>query len=160
MVGGRVYRGNPRRRHRRRYHRNPLGSGIVRQVTDLGTGALAALAGAAAGRTVSSLIPFGGTDPIMNFVKGAVVAIGIRMVAPKVGLNARLADLASIGAIMGPTKDLVVSFVPQASAFLGEGPMAMPRMIRQPRRLASYSGTPEVSDGLSSYSGGGVEVYE
>jgi hypothetical protein len=147
------YTRNPRRRHR--YRRNPAG-GIVRQTTDLMLGAGAALVGAAAGRAVGNLIPFGQSDPVMGFVKGVAVAIGIRMVGPKVGLSPRLAELAAVGAIMGPTKDLIVSFVPQAGQFLGAGPMAFPRPIYTPRRLAAYSGAPAIGDGdgLGSYSGG------
>jgi hypothetical protein len=154
----RRYRSNPRRRHRtriRHYRRNPgMGGGIVRQTGDLFLGAGVALVGAAAGRTISNVIPFGQGDPIMGFVKGVAVAIGIRVLGPKVGLKPEWAKLAAIGAMMGPTKDLIVSFVPQAGSFLGAGPMLLPRFPRAPAGLHAYSGAVEVgeSDGqLGTY---------
>lgn len=123
------YRRNPKRR-RRTYRRNPpFGrSGIPGQIMDLGTGAVVALAGGAVSRMASTLIPFGGVSPLANFAKGTLVAIGIRVFGEKL-IGRENARIAAIGALMAPTRDLVVSFVPDASRFLGAyatGVMAMP----------------------------------
>lgn len=144
-----VFRSAPRRRVRRRrsYRRNPgtTGSrGIVGQIQDLGIGAGVGLLGMAAGRTVGNMIPFGAGDPVMTFVKQTAIAIGIRVFGAKV-LGNDLARIAAIGAMLNPTKDLVVSLVPQAATFLGASPMALPGY---PRSIAAYS-----RPSVGSYSG-------
>lgn len=154
------FRRNPRRR--RRYRRNPGFSarGIVGQVKDLGIGAGVGLLGMAAGRTISNMIPFGQGDPIMGFAKSTAVAIGIRIFGAKV-LGNDLARIAAIGAMLNPTKDLLISFVPQAQQFLGAstGVMYLPSFPTS-RSIASYAGASggEVSDGeeLGSYANGEV----
>jgi hypothetical protein len=106
---------------------------------DLGTGAVVALAGSAVSRTVSGFIPFGGTSPIANFAKGTLVAIGIRVFGEKL-IGRENARIAAIGAMMTPTRDLVVSFVPQVGPYLGTyaGVLAMPTFPGT-RGLAAYA---------------------
>lgn len=122
---------------------------------DLAKSAGVGLLGMAAGRTVSNMIPFGGTDPLMNFAKGTAVAIGIRVFGEKV-LGRDMARMAAVGAMLGPTKDLVTHFLPSASTFLGAGSgyavMSMPR-IPVARTISSYAGSGEHAS-LGSYAYG------
>lgn len=126
---------------------------IMGNVKDLAIGSGVALVGMAAGRTISNLIPFSSsnpsTQPVVDFAKGTVVAIAIRMFGQKV-LGRDLARIAAIGAMIGPTKNLILAYAPSASSFLGayDSPMAMPRFSRA-GRIAAYPG------GVASYSGGG-----
>lgn len=135
------YRRNPKRRRNTHRRSNPgfRMAGLPRQIMDLGTGAVVVLAGGAAGRTVSSLIPFGGVTPLAQFAKGALVAIGIKMFAPRL-IGKPFADLAAIGAMIGPTKDLVISILPQAAGFLGAygNVMALPTWPGQ-RSIGAYA---------------------
>jgi len=125
----------------------------------------AALAGGALGKTITKLIPFGDpTNPLLNFGKGAAVAIGIRVLSQKV-VGRDMARFAAVGAMMGPLKDLIVAYAPGASAYLGasDAPMFFPRPIHG--RIGSYSGAGSYASGdemgedagMGSYSG--AEVY-
>lgn len=151
-----VYVVNPRKRTRRRasarrtvrwYSRNPVRvRGALNQVMDLAQASGVALVGAAAGRTVSNLIPLGSpTDPIMSFAKGAVAAIAIRTLGERF-LGREMARFAAVGAMLGPTKDLIVAFVPQAETFLGRSDQVtyLPAMTHR---------------GIAAYSNGGMDVY-
>lgn len=153
-----VYQTNPRRRRggrRRSYRRNPGLGNIGGQVIDLLKSSGFALAGAAVGRTVSGLIPIGSpTDPIINFAKNTVVAIAIRTFGARV-IGQEAAKMAAVGAMLGPTKDLIVGFVPQAESFLGrsDAVMYLPRIPAG--RMSSYAGADpaEIDSGMGSYSG-------
>lgn len=157
-------RGRRRRGGRRHYRRNPGGGGImgrsVRTLTRTGV----VLGGIAVGRFVSNLIPIGNGSPIVNFAKGAAVAIAIQELAPRV-IGRSLAEDAAVGALLAPVKDLVVSFVPQAQDFLGRSDQVM-YLPRIPNRVASYQeaewimGSEDEGAGLESYSGqGGMGSY-
>jgi hypothetical protein len=130
--------------------------GIVGQVTGLLKESGVALLGMAAGRTISNMIPIGGTDPIMKFAKGTVVAIGIRMLGEKV-MGRDLARIAAIGAMIGPTRELVVGYFPTASTFLGGyaggGVMALPRIPAR-QTISAYSGQVSGYDGNAGVSVG------
>lgn len=154
-----VYATNPRRRtrrvKRRGYRRNPGMGGIGGQAFGLVKDAGATLIGAAVGRTVSNLIPLGGDTPVMGFVKSALIAVGLKVYGKRF-LGERFASYAAVGAMIGPTKDLIVSFVPGAASFLGEsGPMYFPSV---PAGLRAYSDTDisagdDTSADMGSYSG-------
>lgn len=165
----RVYAANPRRRVRRhsakrrrvgtrRYRRNPDVGSMVNQAKDLFVGAGVGLVGMAAGRTISNMIPFNATSPaqqpLFDFAKGAIVAVAIRVLGEKV-VGRDYARIAAIGALLIPTKNLIVNYAPGASNFLGasDGVMAMPRFTNA-RRIAAYPG------GVASYAGGeGMGAY-
>lgn len=122
----------------------------------LGKEAVATLAGQTLGRTISGAIPFGGTSPIAAFAKGALVAIVIKKVGGRM-LPADLVNALAVGAMMGPIKDVVVAYFPQAGQFLGaysEGVMFMPP-IHSLAAIGSYSGDNENMDDASmgAYSG-------
>ena len=121
---------------------------MLGQVTTLFKESGVALLGMAAGRTISNMIPIGGTSPLVKFAKGTVVAIGIRMLGEKV-VGKDLARVAAIGAMLLPTKDLIVGYFPTASTFLGGyagGVMALPRIPAR-QTISSYSG------GMAGYDG-------
>jgi hypothetical protein len=107
-----------------------------------------ALAGMAAGRTISNMIPFGGS-PLIDFAKGTAVAIGIRMLGEKM-IGRDLARVAAIGAMLGPTRSLIVGYFPTAGSFLGAygggGVMALPRIPAR-STISSYSGAMQGYDG-------------
>ena len=159
-----VYATNPRRKRRvrrRGYRRNPaFGRGILGDVVSLVKQSGSALIGAAVGRTVTGMIPIGdATNPIVNFAKGTLVAIGIRTFGARV-IGKEAASFAAVGAMLGPTKDLIVSFVPQAGQFLGEGSDVMYLPSIPAGRMAAYSGEVTGADvmddtgsGMGSYSG-------
>jgi hypothetical protein len=123
----------------------------VRTLTRTGV----ALAGAATGRFVSGLIPIGNGSPAVNFAKGALVAVAIQELAPRV-IGRDLAEFAAVGALLGPAKDLIVSFVPQAQDYLGRSDQVM-YLPRIPNRVASYQeaewvmGSEDEAPGLESY---------
>lgn len=159
------YRRNPRRRGQVRYRRNqPFNlRGIGNQVLDLAQASGAALVGSAIGRTVSGVIPLGDpANPITNFAKGSLIAIGIRTLGAQV-VGDRMALFAAIGAMLGPTKNLIISFAPQAEQFLGarDDVMYLPSFPGG-RQIASYaddgySEAEVVEDGgLGSY----AQMYE
>lgn len=158
-----VYATNPRRKARRRYRRNPgMGSGIVGTAVGLAKDAGAGLIGAALGRTVSNMIPIGGTSPVVSFAKNAIVAIAIKQFGKRF-LGERFASYAAVGAMIGPTRDLIVSFVPGASGFLGEnGGVTYFPTTPAYRSLQAYSDVDGTSAdmasevGMGSYSG---DVY-
>lgn len=164
----RVYAANPRRHKRRRstakvsrrrYRRNPGGfsvNGIIGDVKDLAIGAGAGLAGMAIGKTVSGMIPINSTNPqtqpIFDFAKGVVVAVGIQMIGKRfVGRD--LARIAAIGALLNPTKNLVTSYAPSLSPYLGDA-MFLPAFATPPRRLSAYAGT-----GMQAYPNTGMAAY-
>lgn len=153
-----VYATNPRRRGKRRYRRNPGGSGILGTTMGLAKDAGAGLIGAALGRTVANLIPIGGNTPVVSFAKNAIVAIAIKQFGKRF-MGERFASYAAVGAMIGPTRDLIVSFVPGAAGFLGDnGPMYFPTTPAY-RSLQAYSdqdSTVDVDAGMGSYSG---DVY-
>ena len=147
----RVFKANPRRRRRvvrhhakrrRTFRRNPGMGGMLGQVTTLFKESGVALLGMAAGRTISNLIPIGGTSPLVKFAKGTIVAIGIRMLGEKV-IGRDLARVAAIGAMLVPTQQLVIGYFPDASTFLSGyaqgGVMALPRIPAR-QTIAAYSG--------------------
>lgn len=123
--------------------------GMLGQVTTLLKESGVALLGMAAGRTISNLIPFGGTSPLVKFAKGTVVAIGIRMLGEKV-IGRDLARIAALGAMLAPTRELVIGYFPTASTFLGAydggGVMMLPRIPAR-ATISSYSG------GMGGYDG-------
>jgi len=157
-----VYITNPRRRRRRGYRRNPgMGGGILNTTIGLFKASGAALVGGAAGRMASNLIPIGGS-PIVNFAKGVIVAVGIKKLGSRF-LGNELATYAAVGAMLGPTKDLITSFVPGATGFLGasNGAMYFPPPIYSNAGLAAYSGDVDGADvsvdtGMGAYSDGGI----
>lgn len=143
------YRRNPRRR-RRSYHRNP---GFVGVGMDLVKSSGAALVGAAVGRTVSNFIPVSG-GPVVNFAKSTAVAIAIRVFGGKF-VGQEVARFAAVGAMLGPLKDLIVSFAPQAAPFLsGDGVMYLPSI---PAGMPQFSAYAEGSEG--SYEDAGMGAY-
>lgn len=157
-------RRNPIRRHRvsrrravarRRYRRNPVRfGGFLNQTRDLATSSVAALAGAAVGRTVSNLIPFGGS-PVVNFAKGAAVAIAIRTFGERL-IGREAARFAAVGAMLAPVKDLIVSFVPQAETFLGRSDQVMYLPAFPPAyapSLRAYAGEAVGSDVIAEDTG-------
>lgn len=132
------YSRNPKKR---RYRRNPGGRGLVGGLagTAIGLGkmAVATMAGQALGRIATNAIPIGGTSPVAGLAKGLVVAIGIKKLGSRV-VSADLAECLAVGALMGPLRDAVVSYVPQAGQFLGAyagGVMALPSF---PGSLGAY----------------------
>lgn len=145
------WRRNPRRRVRRRYRRNPSVAGIGRQVIEMGKQTVAVLAGRTLGRTLSGMIPFGGTSPLVSAGKGVAVAIGIKMLARRV-VSADLADALAVGALIGPVTDLVNSYTPSLAPYLSGGPIRMPTfpaMGTYAPRVGSYprlAGNPDASD--------------
>lgn len=165
----RSYATNPRRVRRRRsvakrgrirrYRRNPGMGSMLGGVKESFIGAGAVLGGMAAGRFVSSMIPLNASNaaqqPLYDFAKGVLVSIGVRMLGRKV-IGRKYADLAAIGVLVGPSRNLILSYVPGASPFLGNGVMAMPRFTsggRLPSGTAAYpGGVAAYSDGLSAYS--------
>ena len=156
---GSVYVTNPRRRRRRGYRRNPgTGRGMVGQVIGLAQDAGSALIGAAVGRTVSGMIPIGGDQPIVKFAKGTAVAIAIKLFGRRL-VGERVASMAAVGAMIGPLKDVIVSFVPQSSQFLGAsdgGVMYLPGIPAS--SLQAYAGDQGAEyvgedTGMGSYSG-------
>jgi len=148
------YRRNPKRR--RRYHRNPAGGGFVGAGLDLVKMSGAALVGAAVGRTVSNVIPISG-GPVVNFAKSTAVAIAIRVFGGKF-VGTEVARFAAVGAMLGPMKDLILSFAPQAAPFLsGDGVMYMPPMVPAPAFSAYAEGSEGSYDeaGMGAYAAGG-----
>lgn len=120
----------------------------------------AALVGGAAGRMLSNLIPIGGS-PIVNFAKGVVVAVAIKKLGSRF-LGNDLATYAAVGAMLGPTKDLITSFAPGAGAFLGasNGALYFPPPIYSNAGLAAYSGDVDgaevsVDTGMGAYADAG-----
>lgn len=164
----RTYAANPRRRRRghakrrssiRRYRRNPGMGSMLGGIKESFLGAGAVLGGMAAGRFVSGMIPLNASNPsqqpLYDFAKGVLVSIGVKMLGRKV-VGQKYADLAAIGVLVGPSRALILSYAPSASAFLGNGVMAMPRFTTggrlpgvnaYPGGVAAYA-----NDGLSSYS--------
>jgi len=159
-----VYVTNPRHRGRRRYRRNPglNGGGILSTTVGLFKASGAALVGGAAGRMISNLIPIGGS-PIVNFAKGVLVAVAIKKLGSRF-LGNDLASFAAVGAMLGPTKDLITSFVPGATGFLGasNGALYFPRPIYgNTPGLSAYSGDADGTDvsedtGMGAYADGGI----
>lgn len=136
-----VYQGNPRRRRRRGgYRRNPA---VLAQVQQTAMDAAMTLVGGAAGRTISNLIPIGGS-PIVDFAKGTVGAIAVRMLANRF-LGAERARFAAAGAMQVPLKSLIVGFVPAAAPFLGDYDIDA---------LAAYSDVAGYIDGTGSTDAG------
>lgn len=134
--------------------------GVIGQVQDLGTASVAALVGSAVGRTVGNLIPFGGS-PVMNFAKGAAIAIAIRTFGERL-VGREMARFAAVGAMLGPVKDLVVSFVPQAETFLGrsDGVMYMPGFpSNYAPSLRAYSGDSAGASVIEADTGSGLNGY-
>ena len=135
--GRTVYQGNPRRRHRtrsRRYHRNPGFLGMIQQGA---MDSLATLGGGAAARIAGGFIPLADTG-LLGAAKGVGVAVVLGMVSRRF-LSSDTARFVTAGAMQVPIKNLIVSFVPAAGAYLGD---------------YDNVGTYEVSDYLQS---GGVE---
>lgn len=131
--------------------------GIMGMGLDLVKSSGAALVGAAVGRTVSNLLPIAG-GPVVNFAKGTAVAILIRMLGAKF-IGQETARFAAVGAMLGPTKDLILSFAPQAAPFLsGDGVMYLPPTVPA---FSAYSGSEDGSyedvagAGMGAYAAGG-----
>lgn len=129
----------------------------MNQAVDLAKGATAVLAGQAAGRTIAGFIPVTG-GPLVEAAKGVGAAIVIQMIGRQF-LPADLAKLMAYGALANPMKDLIISFVPQASQFLGSysgnGVMYLPA-VPASRTLGVYAGDGQEGfedEALSSYSG-------
>jgi hypothetical protein len=110
---------NPRKRRRSRsrsrYRRNPA---IVAQLRQGAMDAGATLAGGAAARMATGLLPLP-KDGIAGAAAGLAVALGVGMVARKVVSN-DTARFITAGAMQVPIKNLITTFVPQAGAFLGD----------------------------------------
>lgn len=124
---------------------------------ELGKQTVAVLAGRALGRTVSGMIPFGGTSPLMSAGKGVAVALVIKMFARKV-VSADLADALAVGALMGPVTDLVSTYTPTLSPFLSGGPIGMPTfpaMGTYAPRVGSY---PKLAGASADQSDDGIYV--
>ncbi len=147
----RRYAANPRRHHakrgRRRMHRNPsIVSAITGTVVDTGV----VLVGGAVGRFVAGMIPFNAStpanQPYVDFGKSALIAVGVRYLGPRF-MGQDMARLAAIGVMLPATKNLVLSFVPSASQYLGSAdraPMFLPRSISQ--RNPNIQGYPPVGN--------------
>lgn len=136
------------------YRRNPP---ILKDLTELGTQTVAALAGAGVGGQVAAMIPFTdapGNLPIVEWLKNAGLAIGLKLFGGKV-LPRHLVDAAALGMMFNPTRRLIVAAVPQAGGFLGDV-MALPSFPGAYRQVAAYA------PALSAYSGGNgyAEVVE
>jgi hypothetical protein len=134
--------------------------GILGQTKDLATASVAALVGGAVGRTTANLIPFGGS-PVIDFAKGAAIAIAIRTFGEKL-VGREMARFAAVGAMIGPVKNLVISFVPQAQAFLGahDGVMYMPGFPpSHAPSLRAYSGDSVSAGMVETDTGSGLGGY-
>lgn len=123
-------------------------------------GAGAVLGGMAAGRFVSSMIPLNASNaaqqPLYDFAKGVLVSIGVKMLGRKV-IGQKYADLAAIGVLVGPSRNLILSYAPSASAFLGSGVMAMPRFTVGGGRVGP--GVQAYPGGVAAYSNDGLSAY-
>lgn len=156
----RSYRRNPRRL-RRSYRRNPFfGGGLVGDLATLGGQTVAALAGAALGRRIAALIPVAddpGKAPIISWAKAALIALGLKMVNRKfLRLPSQYVDAAALGVLLGPTKDVIVGFVPEAGNYLGDVMTLQPFSGMVGRRaLASYS-----MNGMGAYAENWAEVVD
>lgn len=139
-----VYQGNPKRRRKsvRRYARNP---GLVATGKQAVVDAGMVLVGGAASKTISNMIPFGGS-PVIDLAKGLVVAIALRKVSNKF-LGGDKARFIAAGALAAPLKDAIVGYVPGAAAFLGEDFSAYSSM-------AAYSDVAGYIDGTGSFAAG------
>lgn len=105
-VKGRVYRRNP-----------PLNKAL-KTLTEGVQNAAFAVVGKAASRSVSSMIPFGGSGAA-DIAKQAVVAVGLGMVADKF-LPKRRAEFIVAGALMGPIESAIrAANIPVISGALG-----------------------------------------
>lgn len=151
--GGVVYQGNPKRRRRsvRRYGRNPGLMAVGKQAV---VDASMVLVGGAASKTISKMIPFGGS-PVIDLAKGLVVAIALRKVSNKF-LGGDKARFVAAGALAAPLKDAIVGYVPGAAGFLGEDDLAAYSSMAAYSDVAGYvegtgSFTPEGAD-LGAYS--------
>jgi len=149
------YRRNPKRR---RYRRNPgMAGGLVGGAIELTKNTGAALVGAAVGRTVSNFIPISG-GPVVNFAKSTAVAIAIRMLGARF-VGQETARFAAVGAMLGPLKDLILSFAPQAAPFLsGDGVMYLPGIPAGMPQFSAYAEGGEGSyqdEAMGAYAAGG-----
>lgn len=114
-----VYLTNPRRKRRRvrrsRYRRNPSIVGQIKQgVFDAG----ATLAGGAAARVVSGMLPLP-KDGLAGTASSLAVALAVGMVARKV-VSHDTARFLTAGAMQVPVKNLITTFLPGAGAYLGD----------------------------------------
>jgi len=151
--GGVVYQGNPKRRRRgvRRYASNPGLMAVGKQAV---VDASMVLVGGAASKTISKMIPFGGS-PVIDLAKGLVVAIGLRKISNKF-LGGDKARFVAAGALAAPLKDAIVGYVPGAAGFLGEDDLSAYSSMAAYSDVAGYvegtgSFTPDASD-LGAYS--------
>lgn len=114
---GRTVYSNPRRRGRR--HRiNPGIGGIGRTVFQGAKDAGATLAGGAAARTISNLIPIAATG-LAGVAKGVASAVLVNMAARRFAPADTIRFLTA-GAMQVPLKQLITTFIPAAGAFLGD----------------------------------------
>lgn len=115
-----VYLTNPRRkrrvkRRRARYSRNPSIVGQIKQgVFDAG----ATLAGGAAARVVSGMLPLP-KEGLAGTASSLAVALAVGMVARKV-VSHDTARFLTAGAMQVPVKNLITTFLPGAGAYLGD----------------------------------------
>lgn len=132
----RRYAANPRhhakRGRRRHYRRNP---GMIGAITGTVVDTGVVLIAGGAGRMLAGLIPFNAStpanQPYIDFGKAALIAVGVRTLGAKF-LGQDKARLAAIGVMLPATKNLVLSFAPSASTYLGaadRAPMFLPRSI-------------------------------
>lgn len=113
-----VYQGNPRRRRRsgrRGYRRNP---GFMAQGIGIVKDSLYVMGGRVGGNFVNNMLPSIG-GPIGDLAKGAVVAIGIRMLGSRF-LGTDGARLAAAGAMQGPLTAAITNFVPGVAPMLAD----------------------------------------
>ena len=145
-----VYLTNPRRRRRRaRYGRNPsIVSQIKQGVMDAG----ATLAGGAAARTVSGMLPLP-KDGVAGAASGLAVALAVGILARKV-VSSDTARFITAGAMQVPVKNLITTFVPGAGAFLGDydsmGAYALPTGVGNYLSPGMY-GVPESQEDIGIY---------
>lgn len=115
-----VYLTNPRGRKRRRrsvarYRRNPS---IIATLKQGAMDAGATLAGGAAARVVTGLLPLP-KDGLAGVASGVAVALGVGYAARKV-VSSDVARFVTAGAMQVPIKALITTFLPSAGAYLGD----------------------------------------
>jgi hypothetical protein len=147
-----VYLTNPRRKRRvrrRGYRRNPAIFAQVKQgVFDAG----ATLAGGAAARVVSGMLPLP-KDGLAGAASSLAVALAVGMAARKF-VSADTARFLTAGAMQVPVKNLITTFLPGAGAFLGDydtmGAYQLGNGVGNYLSPGMY-GQPETEDAFAAY---------